>query len=540
MPDLYHSLLSQDLGYLLIVAGQWGVELRSTTLEGAAKELTQTLLDPGLIRETIGNLTPQAQEALRKLSRASGRIPWAAFAREFGAVREMGAAKRDRERPYLKPSSTSEALYYHAFLARAFFDTGKGPQEFAYVPEDLFSFVEAGTDAARTAGGQSSQHGREPLGRGATPSERRYVLSAQDRILDDATTLLAGLRMGYQTSADPILSALLGVSGLVKKNDPQAEKVKIFLEAPRREALKLLVEAWRTSQVFNELRLLPGLIFEGDWRSQPRATREFLLGLLEAIPTGGWWSLNAFIQDVKQKYPDYQRPAGDYDSGFVRRSSDDEYLRGYESWDLVDGELIRFFVTSVLYRLCQVDLAAREEGGEVTAFRRLDFEKLKWKLEDAKIVVGSQGRLTAPRYLSRAVRYQLSRFCDREDEKNDEYHYLITPRSLSAARKQGLKIEHLLALLNKHAAAGIPPILVKSLRGWEMNGTEARAETQVVLRVSRPEILDELRRSRAARFLGEPLGPTAVVIKSGAQGKIMTALGELGYLADSTPAPDES
>ncbi len=112
------------------------------------------------------------------------------------------------------------------------------------------------------------------------------------------------------------------------------------------------------------------------------------------------------------------------------------------------------------------------------------------------------------------------------------YRYHLTPASLTKAKEQGLKVEHLMALLSKHAAAGIPPVLVKALKRWEANGTEARAETQVVLRVSRPEVLEELRKSKAARFLGEPLGPTTVVIKAGAQSKVMAALAELGLLAE--------
>jgi hypothetical protein len=75
---------------------------------------------------------------------------------------------------------------------------------------------------------------------------------------------------------------------------------------------------------------------------------------------------------------------------------------------------------------------------------------------------------------------------------------------------------------------------VKALKRWDDNGTEARAETQVVLRVSRPEVLEELRKSKAARFLGEPLGPTTVIIKAGAQSKVMAALAELGLLAEDT------
>jgi hypothetical protein len=77
-------------------------------------------------------------------------------------------------------------------------------------------------------------------------------------------------------------------------------------------------------------------------------------------------------------------------------------------------------------------------------------------------------------------------------------------------------------------------VLLKALKRWDQNGTEARAETQVILKVSRPEVLDELRKSKAARFLGEPLGPTSVVIKAGAQPKVMAVLAELGLLAEDT------
>ena len=120
------------------------------------------------------------------------------------------------------------------------------------------------------------------------------------------------------------------------------------------------------------------------------------------------------------------------------------------------------------------------------------------------------------------------------EERRDEYLYRITPGSLTRAKEQGLKVEHLLTLLAKQAEAGIPPVLVKALKRWEAHGTEARAETQVVLRVSKPEMLKELRKSKAARFLGEPLGPTSIIIRPGAQSKVMAVLAEMGLLAEDS------
>ncbi len=293
----------------------------------------------------------------------------------------------------------------------------------------------------------------------------------------------------------------------------------------------MLVDAWRTSETFNELRLLPNLIFEGEWKNQPLVTREFLLDLLHGIPEGAWWSLNAFVSGVKKTYPDFQRPAGDYDSWFIKRAADGTYLRGFAYWDQVDGALIRFFITEVLPQLGIVELASAEEGGPITAFHMLGAPIRKVE-ESAKISVASNGRIVVPRLVPRAVRYQLSRFCEWDEEKPDAYPYHLTPQSLIRAREQGLKVEHLLVLLAKHAEAGVPPILLKTLKRWDANGTEARAETAVVLKVSRPEVLEELRKSKAARFLGEPLGPTSVVIKAGAQAKVMAALAELGLLAE--------
>jgi hypothetical protein len=49
-------------------------------------------------------------------------------------------------------------------------------------------------------------------------------------------------------------------------------------------------------------------------------------------------------------------------------------------------------------------------------------------------------------------------------------------------------------------------------------------------------VLDELRKSKAGRFLGETLGPVTVIVKAGAQSRVLAALAELGLLAEYDPA----
>jgi len=554
MPDLFDSLLKQDIGHLRIIAEFWGLELDSKSADAAREKLTVSLLDPKLLAEFTDTLSPEADSAIMYLVNVGGRIPWPTFTRKFGDIREAGAGKRDREKLHLKPASAAEILYYRGILARAFFDTEKGPQEFAYIPDDLFELLGRRTAELQKENQKESQGLKDlssPLGtaaenespgRPASPAEKGQEILANDFILDDMTTLLAALRMGKTLEADsslstlqeriPVLQNLLNAANLVKQNVPQTEVVKNFLASTRTDALKMLHEAWVESQAFNELRLMPGIICEGEWTNQPHETREFLLNLLEAIPENKWWSLNAFVRDVKQKYADFQRPAGDYDSWFIKRASDGQYLRGFQHWDEVDGALIRYFITTILHWLGQVDLGFTDGSKQPSAFRISNLESPTLNIEDKKLHVSSQGKITAPRLTPRVVRYQLARFCEWDEDKKDEYKYHITTNSLTKAREQGLKAEHLLSLLVKHSDAGIPPSLVKALKRWEVNGTEARVQTQVVLKVSRPEILEEMRKSKAGKYLGEVLSPTAVIVKSGAIQNVMDALTELGLLTE--------
>jgi hypothetical protein len=119
------------------------------------------------------------------------------------------------------------------------------------------------------------------------------------------------------------------------------------------------------------------------------------------------------------------------------------------------------------------------------------------------------------------------------DEETDEgYGYRLTPVSLSRAQQQGLTISHLLALLHRYTEV-VPPSLVKALERWDQHGSEARLEQLVVLRLSSPELLKQVRASRAARFLGDPLGSTAVIVKPGAWEKVLRVLAEMGYLGEA-------
>jgi len=193
----------------------------------------------------------------------------------------------------------------------------------------------------------------------------------------------------------------------------------------------------------------------------------------------------------------------------------------------------------ILHLLGKADLASPEEGKEATAFRVIESKVKSQKSDDlrpstfdGKINVASNGRITVPRTFSRAVRYQLARFCKWDEPKGDDYFYRVTAESLKRATEQGLKAGQLLAMLVKYTNGTVPPAMVKALKRWDANGAEARVESLLVLRVRKPEVMEEMRKSKAGKYFGEVLSPTAVIVKSGAIQKVMAELAELGLLAE--------
>jgi hypothetical protein len=250
--------------------------------------------------------------------------------------------------------------------------------------------------------------------------------------------------------------------------------------------------------------------------------------------------LEAFQLELKETDPDFQRSAGEYDAWFIRRAEDGRYLRGFEYWDEVEGALVRFFITDIMHWLGLVELGAGRRGAAWMAFRRIPSADLALTSENGRLKIFSDGRVAAPRSLPRAARYQLGRFCEWEAVRGEEFRYRVTARSLSRAKGAGLKASQLLQLLERHAQAGIPPPLRLAIERWDDRGLEAQIEAAVVLRVRSAEILERLRSTPVRRFLGQSLGPRAIMISGGARSRVMSALAELGVLASDTGASTEA
>lgn len=538
MPDFHQLFPPQDPDLLRIVAGFWHLDLQRENPHALVEQISAAMSDPAARAEVLESLPPMTLAAFQDLVSRQGIRSWLEFAREYGEIREMGAGKRDRERPHQNPASISETLHYRGLIGRIFLPEGGLLREFVCVPAELLP-----------EGGKGGETSNIPLGKPATPGKHAFTQPATDRILDHTTVLLAALRSGIPVStlADrswapeiPFLQSLLTAAGILDPNaNPHPEKTRAFLAAPRAEALSLLIKTWLESHDLAEWKFLPGITLSGTWGADSLRARRRILDMFTALPRGTWWDLESFISAVRSREPDILREGGDYDRPLIRDESGTEF-HGFDSWMQVEGGLLRFFA-SLLYSFGIVDLGSPSPGEPITAFRLcadLD-DRLAGKSffpspkENGKIAAASTGQILVASFAPRVAHYQLARYCHwgRKDERGCRYR--ITAASLARARAQGLIARKLPGVLESGGASPIPPAVLNFIQNWEKFGSQARFERQVLLRVTRASILDELLASPAASSLGERLNSETILVKPGREQPVLDQLARLGYLAES-------
>lgn len=548
------------------MAELWGLELSAGSQREAASELAGRMLAPDLAAEVTGALPPEARAAFDQLAREPRQL-LAAFTRRYGELRAMGPARRDRERPWANTPTACEVLWYRGLIGRAFFDAGRGPEEFVFIPDDLRSLAHVATAADSAASPAPGQPAPAP----------EHWNNARDHGPDDAVTLLAYLqvvpvrleaaaqglgavpaahraalaRYLRQPLALDFYLVLLRQLGLVAEPEPREpvhldpERVQSFLQAGSSERARRLAEAWRDSREWNDLLQVPGLAFEGQaWRNDPLAARQASLKLLAQVPAERWWSLESFVAAMKERQPDFQRPAGDYDSWYIRDAAGGAFLRGFKNWERVDGALVRWMIEQPLAWLGAVELTtALPRAFRLTAYGAALLGLAGWPeaAEPAPLEVDANGLIRAAAGASGYDRFQLARISDwlppeieRGDHASAVYPYRLTPASLARSASKNITPGRIAAFLER-AAAGQPalPVLAAALRRWEQKGAEAGLRETVVLRLANAELQAALRQAPGVRdLLGESLGPATVEVRRADVGPLRAALAEMGILLD--------
>lgn len=544
MPDLRHSLSKMDFSHLKIVAEQWRLPFSASDARSGLDQLVDHLLANDLILEIREVLTDKEKEALLWLDSLDGKEPWIQFTRRFGEIREMGTGRIDRERPDKDPVSPVEGLWYRALIARGFFETDSGSLEFAYIPDDLRILVMASLDPK-----EKSSLGIGFKCRKASSREKNHQVPASNHSLDHTCTLLSATRMNLDpevhlpdVSGEEIVfyhNLFLSLGLTADDGIPVPENIRDFFDTPREERFLTLWQSWLTSDTHLDLSLTPELEIEGSISPDPSRVRELLLSLLRNLDPKTWWSMESFIAQVKEKFPDFQRKGGDYDSWFIKNSLTGDYLRGFSHWDEVEGALLKYLISGPLHWLGFLDLGLVEEEGHPASFRlssnalnliNNQMPKIGGRKPE-QIQIRAKGEIRITRNVPHKIRYQVARFCEWHPVKAEAYHYTISPASLRRAETQSLRTAHLISLLKNHAEA-IPPNILAALERWEKQGAQASISKKTILRLGSPAVLKSLQKSKASRFLLEQLGPTVVIIREGSEEKIAAALVEFGIFLE--------
>jgi hypothetical protein len=547
MLTLLHALQDEEPDHWRVVAQSWGVEYPVSARDPLA-ELIVSILDPQRIADRYRELPPPSREAVDALRKAGGKIPAADFVHRYGEIRSMGAARRQREQPWLNPVSVSERLWYSGWIGRAFIRAGSGVQEYFFLPGDLEALIPAGAGDSAPFGNLLSYQ----------PARHERIIRTESRAAEDACTLLAFMRNWPQPARRPIqrwipakplllherekasfslLIHLLVEQGLMRGDPlaPDPDTARAFLEGNVQDATAALIKGWKDSPGWNDLERMGGLVSEGGWPDDPLRARRNFLEAVRDFPRGEWITIESAVAAIRQTHLEFMRPASEFDVWQLRDESG-EFLRGIDSWDRVEGRLVRFYLTGPLAWLGAVDLTPGEEPKAFhitqSADSMWDGEKHSSEVGKIRARIRPDGSVLILPGTPLLLRYQLARCTDWLGLKAGAYVYRFSTRALERAREQGVRSAHILPLL-ENLVGKVPAGLVGAIRRWETHGTEIAVHPEQVL-ITRSEDAAKKIAALAERERGVITrldGPVYLVSRLGSR-RLRTRLTEDGFLLE--------
>lgn len=578
MRTLIQTLAEYEIDFLTIIANRWDVDLDTKNPEVASERLAQFMLENAA--QEWNRLEDRERGAFQiLLGSKDHKMPLAKYERLFGKIRLMGSEKREREKPHLSPNGIAEILYYRGLLALAFDEAAAGAQQFVYVAPDLAAALpthETGYDLSQPdpfgddvpAGSVADGEGEDDE-MDLEAQEPTNVRRADTTLVDDLTTVLAYLqneRVALERSSlssfdrqaiEPyfvgdvsplrmwLIIALIDELGLAADFEgrfkPIPNAARRWLEQSRTKQVETMVEAWHSNTRFNELFGVQNLIFEtGSWENDPRLIRQTIKTFLSLVPPDDWFALEEFILAIQDEEPDFQRPAGDYDSWYIRDAETDEPLAGFESWDRVDGAALETTLLKPMHWLGLVDLGEvlSTTAVRLTAYGRAHVGHMRWPERpdpESLLQVDAAGEVRVPRASNRYNRFQLARFTAWDQARGDSFYYQIGTTGFTQAEQQGIKSEHILTFLKRTTSDNVPNAVEQMITQWaKTGGANVSISQMTVLQTDTEEILDNiLNIPELRRFLGVRLGSRAVVVRDGMHDDLNIALQEHGLLVDS-------
>ena len=562
MRSLLASLTDHPMAMLRGIAELRGVILSSNHRGDAAAQLASSLAEPA---ETIAALvacSPAAQTSWRELYAAGGRMKTGIFARTSGGdIRAIGPGRLEREMIWREPENPAEELWYRGLIFRAFADFGDGPVEYIYIPEDLAVPAEVARPQAQPVAALIA-----PV---PAPAEAR---KAQNVLAVDLCSVLAASRelpaqvdkAGHLRAADAerlsagllptgrdvvrleLLLMLARIRGWLKSDRGRlvldVGSATAWLRLTPWEQMTALFKTWRDAgDAWNDLRRVPSLVAEGDWRSDPALARRTMAQTLRALDSTAWYSTDSLTASIKATHPDFQRPDGDYTRWYIRDAKSGDFLAGFESWDDVEGQLLRFLITGPLFWLgaLALDSVAKPSAFRLTSFGAawLNDRSPAALPRPARAVVSDDFVVVAPLTLPLLDRFRLLRFTEPQFdgyESGQPTRHRITRGSLARGRAGGVTPEAMVEFLRHTSGGRLPPRIASSLTRWGQASGTVRISKGAVLRVEDASVLAALRADSAiAPLLGELISAQAVLVSATNLPRLLTIIQETGYTVKS-------
>jgi len=522
-----------------MIAEQWGFDIDFIGREISADEIASKMQNEEASDDMFEALSDNDKVAIRALIKHQGKIKWGRFSRRFGHIREMGAIPRKRERPDRNPVSAAEHLFYSGILGRAFFRDKNGLEEYAYLPDELI-------ETLPFPGTQNSELIGLPFHSGKSIRARKW----SDGIIHHVTTILAELRKSKETpqrfikkpeTPIPFLRALLIESNMANENDQlDTEKIKAFLKLTKPQAFQTLFQIWRDSVEINEISFFNELKIDGGWKNNPKQFRESLLTLLGNLPSQEWVRLEEIVSWIHTNQPDLLRTAGEYDAWLIKNTTSGEYLRGFENWNSVEGEFIKYWLSGPAVWMGLIEIGASYKEPE-DMYLRVSCQAKQLlaghiPLSDASsnrtVNLEKSGRIVIPRSFPLDIRYQIARFCDLIQADAKKYTYQVTPRSLAGIKRQGLKPSQFIKLIQKFGRKPIPENIIKAVQHWQKNNVEAEVQGAYLLEVKSGDIIEKLKNTSASPYILMQINETTIKITKKGIPFVRSALLDLGIFSD--------
>jgi len=540
MPTIIESLIDYEPDLLEMIVEQWGIGQDLPADSHSPKRIAALIKEESLFREFVQALPKEDFNALLVLAGNQGRLPIDRFERQFGNLREMGAARRSKTRPDRSPLSISENLFYKGLIARAFFKDGKEAREYYFIPDEFLTYLQPMLKTEAVA------YMLEP-----STTVPKSIQTAGVFLLDHICTLLAGLRAGLPETAlksnfpgalFQFLMQLASATELLNAHHQvHPEKVGALLEAPRQAAFLHLFQIWRSSSQIDETLLLKDIQFEGSGHPRAMAVRSHMLALLQQLPQDQWLEIEEFIQWVKSHHPDLLRTGGEYESWIVKQTLSGSYLKGFESWDQVEGAYLRMQVNGPCFWMGLLDLGCKLKSSQPTLIRLSSWasELLQGNapqfpaVEATHFVVKQDGSLILERTFPLSIRYQIARLCEWNNNAKDQYSYQLSASALKRAAQQGLHPGQLLSLVKKYGKSPLPPSLLQALKRWEQHGREVQISPVLLLHTNTAAIMDQVLASRASKYIEKRLNETSAIIKPRSAVDLSQTLLAMGILPDT-------